>query len=48
MVKISFVISVYNKKDTLKRCIESILAQVVNNYEIIIVDDAVKMVLQKL
>lgn len=39
MIKISFVVSVYNKEKTLKRCIDSILAQVVNNYEIIIVDD---------
>ena len=29
----------YNKKETLKRCIDSILNQIADNYEIIIIDD---------
>ena len=36
---ISFIIPVYNSEKTIKRCIDSILNQTNDNYEIIVVDD---------
>ena len=39
MIKISFVVTVYNKEKTLERCLESIINQTYDNYEIIIIDD---------
>ena len=38
-VKLSIVIPVYNVEDTLARCVESVLGQSFNDYEIILVDD---------
>lgn len=37
--KISIIVPVYNKSDTLKRCIESVLNQDYQNLELILVDD---------
>ena len=39
MTFLSIIIPVYNNEDTLGRCVESVLTQNVNDYEIIIVDD---------
>lgn len=39
MVDFSFIIPVYNAGKTIQRCLDSILAQHHNNYEVIIVDD---------
>jgi glycosyltransferase involved in cell wall biosynthesis len=39
MYKISVIVPVYNKKDTLKRAIDSILNQNINDIEIVVVDD---------
>lgn len=39
MIKISFVVTVYNKEKTLERCLNSIINQTYDNYEIIIIDD---------
>ena len=39
MVKLSVIIPVYNNEDTLRRSVESVLAQRVDDCEIIIVDD---------
>ena len=39
MPKISVVIPVYNVEKTLRRCVDSVLAQTFDNYEIILVDD---------
>lgn len=39
MIKFSFIIPVYNVKDYVAQCIESILSQTYKNYEIILVDD---------
>lgn len=36
---VSIIIPVYNKKDTIRETIESILSQTYKNYEIIIIDD---------
>ena len=36
---LSFIIPTYNRKDYLKRCIDSIISQKVKNFEIIVVDD---------
>ena len=38
-MKLSIIIPLYNNENTLGRCIESVLAQNYNDYEIIIVDD---------
>ena len=40
MVSISVIVPVYNKKEYLKRSIDSILAQDIRNMEVILVDDA--------
>lgn len=37
--KVSVIVPVYNAKDTLKRCLESIINQTYSNLEIILVDD---------
>ena len=37
--KISVIVPVYNVKDVLNRCIESIVTQTYKNLEIILVDD---------
>lgn len=39
MAKLSIVVPVYNVEKYLKRCIESLIAQTFNDYEIILVDD---------
>lgn len=39
MYKFSFIVPVYNVKDYLHECIESILNQTVDNYEVILIDD---------
>lgn len=39
MAAISIIICVYNAEKTLKRCIESILAQTFNDFEVIIIND---------
>ena len=36
---LSFVIPTYNRKELLKKCIDSIILQKVKNYEIIVIDD---------
>ena len=37
--KISIIIPVYNAEDYLDRCLQSILSQDFNSYEVILVDD---------
>ena len=39
-MKLSYIIPVYNVEKYLKECIDSILAQTFDDYEIILVDDA--------
>ena len=39
MVKLSFIIPVYNVEKYLRKCVDSLLNQDFNNYEIILVDD---------
>ncbi len=39
MIKISFIIPIYNVEKYLRKCVESLLAQDYENYEIILVDD---------
>ena len=39
MVKVSVIITTYNRRDMVKRAIDSVLAQTFNDYELIIVDD---------
>lgn len=39
MIKFSFIIPVYNVKDYVEQCVESILGQTYKNFEIILVDD---------
>lgn len=36
---VSIIVPVYKSKDTLKRCVESLLAQTVEDTEMILVDD---------
>ena len=38
-VKISVVIPAYNRKETIIRCLQSVLGQTVLPYEVIVVDD---------
>ena len=38
-MKLSIIITIYNNEDTLFRCVESVVAQNVDNCEIIIIDD---------
>lgn len=44
---ISIIIPIYNIKDYLPRCLNSILHQTYRNYEVILVDDALPTVLLK-
>lgn len=37
--KVSVIVPIYNAEDTLKRCVDSLLAQTFKDYEIILVDD---------
>lgn len=39
MTKISIILPVYNREDLIKPCVDSLLHQTANDYEIIIVDD---------
>lgn len=39
MVKLSFIVPIYNVKDYLRKCVNSLLAQDYDDYEIILVDD---------
>ncbi len=39
MIKVSVIIPVYNSEKTLKRCVDSVLAQTLSDVEIILVDD---------
>ena len=39
MIKLSFIVPVYNVAPYLRKCVESLLAQDYDNYEIILVDD---------
>ena len=39
-MKLSYIVPVYNVEKYIKECIESILAQTFDDYEIILVDDA--------
>ena len=39
MEKVSIVVPVYNAKNYIKRCIESLVCQTYHNLEIILVDD---------
>ena len=39
MNRVSVIIPVYNSKETLKRCVDSVLAQTLSDVEIILVDD---------
>ena len=39
MLNFSIIVTVYNKEDTLKRCIKSIIQDITDDYEVIIVDD---------
>lgn len=38
-MKLSIIVTVYNTKNYIKRCLESLLNQTINDYEIIVVDD---------
>ena len=38
-MKLSIVIPVYNVEDTLDRCVESVLRQGIDDFEVILVDD---------
>ena len=39
MIKYSFIIPMYNSQSTIEKCLDSILNQDTNNYEIIVIDD---------
>lgn len=39
MVNISIIVPVYNAERYLKRCVDSIVAQTINDFELILVDD---------
>ena len=39
-MKLSYIVPVYNVEKYIKECVESILAQTFDDYEIILVDDA--------
>lgn len=38
-MKLSIIIPVYNVEKTFRRCIDSVLSQGIDNYEILIIDD---------
>ena len=40
--KISIIVPIYNAEKTLERCIESLVAQVYHNIEILLIDDGSK------
>ena len=42
MIKFSIVVPVFNTEKYVGECIESVLAQTYNNYELILVDDGSK------
>ena len=42
MKKISIIVPIYNAKEHLDKCVESILEQTEKNFEIILVDDGSK------
>src|SRR3989338_7434428 len=39
MIFFSIIIPTYNRADKLRRCLESLLKQEINNFEVIVVDD---------
>ena len=39
MIEVSVIMPIYNAESTIKRCIDSILAQDFNNFELILIDD---------
>lgn len=38
-MKLSIIIPIYNVEDTLRRCLESVLAQVDETMEVVLIDD---------
>ena len=38
-MKLSVIVTIYNREAVLRRCVDSILAQNMTNYEVILVDD---------
>ena len=48
MIEVSVIVPVYNASDYLRRCINSILEQTFKNFELILIDGAVRDCIKRL